>query len=314
MEARGLDFFVGLYNRYATSENKSKRTIETVAAAVKQFDRFLGGCHTPDRLKAEDLRRYILFLQQKERWAGHPTIKKGHGKLSPDAVACYIRSIKAFWSWLKRERFITRDPFKAVMVPKTPRKIVATFTPHQVTQLLKAIPHQDSAGYRDFAMVIALYGTAMRIGELTGLRLNDVHFDSGQLRVMGKGARERAISMTPTVYKALFKYANHWRPKVASDFFFVHENGRPLTRFYVDHKFEAWGRKAKISGVRCSPHTLRHTFSINLLRNGGDLFTLQRILGHSTLDMTRRYAQVSDRDVEITLKAHSPVEQLGIKV
>ncbi len=115
MEARDIDFFVGLYNRYATSENKSKRTIETVTAAVTQFARFLGRCHAPGRLKAEDLRRYILYLQQKERWAGHPAIKNGHGKLSPEAVACYIRSIKAFWSWLKRERFITRDQFKAVV-------------------------------------------------------------------------------------------------------------------------------------------------------------------------------------------------------
>ena len=99
-----------------------------------------------------------------------------------------------------------------------------------------------------------------------------------------------------------------------SDHFFVLDNGEPLSRFYVAHRLQVHGKKAGISGVRCSPHTLRHSFAVNYLRNGGDTFTLQRILGHSTLEMTRHYAEMSDSDVETKQKAFSPAEKLGVRV
>ncbi len=194
------------------------------------------------------------------------------------------------------------------------RKIVNTLSGKQVTQLLSAISHKDSAGYRDRAIVITLYGTGLRIGELLRLRLADVNLDTGQIRVMGKGKRERFVYVSATVHKVLFKYLWHWRPKRTSEHLFVHDSGRTLSRFYVEHRLHAYGRKAGITGVRCSPHTLRHTFAVEYLRGGADTFTLQRILGHSTLEMTRHYAEVSDGDVEIKQKMFSPAERLAIKV
>jgi integrase/recombinase XerD len=314
MEAKSLGHFLLIYQRFAAAENKSERTIEAVTAAVAHFDNFLGDSPDIGQVQAEDLRRYIRSLQARGRWAGHPTIKTAHGSLSPHSIASYVRSIRSFWSWLKREGFIEDNPFENAKPPKAPRKVVNTLSAKQVTQLLSAISHKDSAGYRDRAMVITLYGTGLRIGELLGLRLTDINFDTGQVRVMGKGKRERFVYMSATVHKVLFKYAWHWRPKVASEYFFVHDSGRPLSRFYVEHRLQAYGRKAGISGARCSPHTLRHTFAVEYLRGGADTFTLQRILGHSTLEMTRHYAEVSDGDVEIKQKAYSPAERLGIRI
>lgn len=314
MEAKSLGHFFVVYQRFAAAENKSERTIEAVTAAVAHFDNFLGGCPDIGQVRAEDLRRYILSLQTRERWAGHPTIKTAHGSLSPHSIASYIRSIRSFWSWLKREEFIDKNPFENVRPPKAPRKIVNTLSPKQVTQLLNAISHKDGAGYRDRAIVITLYGTGLRVGELLGLRLDDINFDTGQIRVMGKGRRERFVYMSATVHKVLFKYLWHWRPKVPAEHLLVHDSGRPLSRFYVEHRLQAYGRKAGISGARCTPHTLRHTFAVEYLRGGADTFTLQRILGHSTLEMTRHYAEVSDGDVEIKQKMFSPAERLEIKV
>ena len=174
------------------------------------------------------------------------------------------------------------------------------------------IPIKRPEGYRDYTIIITLYGTGLRIQELLDLRMNDVNLESGQIKVMGKGARERYVYMSPTVYKVIFKYLNRWRPKVNSDYLFVHDNDQPLSRYYVAHRMQRYGRKAGITGVRCSPHTLRYSFAVNYLRNGGDTFTLQRILGHSTLDMTRHYAEVANSDVERRMKAFSPIESLQL--
>jgi len=116
-------------------------------------------------------------------------------------------------------------------------------------------------------MVITFYGTGLRAGELIGLRADSINFDNGQIRAIGIGAKERNVFMSAAVYKVLFKYFYHWRPKVASDYFSVLDSGRPLTRFYIAHRLAAYGRKAKISDVRVSAYTLRHSFAVNFLRN-----------------------------------------------
>lgn len=314
MEAKNLDDFVLIYEKFAASENKSKRTIEDTAAAVRQFHKFLGGSVNVHEVQAEDLREYIRALQERPRWSDHPTIKPKDTRLSPHSIASYVRSIRAFWSWLKREDFIDENPMERVKPPKAPRKIVATLTREQISQLLEAIPNKDSKGYRDRAIVLTLYGTGLRIGELLGLRLGDLNFDSGQIKVMGKGGKERTVFMSPAVFKVLLKYVHRWRPVVTTDYVFVHSNGRPLTRFYFAHRLQTYRKKAGISGSRCSPHVLRHSFSVEYLRNGADTFALQRILGHSTLDMTRHYAEISDSDVEIKQKTFSPAENLIVKV
>lgn len=117
MEADSLGNFISVYERFATAENKSPRTIQSIKAAVSQFDNFLGGCPDVKEVKAEDLREYIRYLQQKPKWSGHPLIKQDHGILSDNAIASYVRSIRSLWSWLKRERFIDVNPFEEVPPP-----------------------------------------------------------------------------------------------------------------------------------------------------------------------------------------------------
>jgi len=314
MERQALSDFVFIYEKFATAENKSLRTIEAVGGAVDKFDNFLGGGANPKEIQAEDLRRYIRYLQSKSKWSEHPTIKGEYGNLSPHAIASYVRSIRAFWSWLKHEGFIEENTLEVVRLPKAPRKIVDTLTPKQIAQLLSVIPRNSSPGYRDYTITIALYGLGVRVSELTGLKLPEVDFDNGQIRVMGKGKRQRFLYMSERVYKCLFKYVNQWRPKVQSAFFFIHKNGRPLTRFYVAHRMKFYGQRAGIDGVRCSPHTFRHTFAVEFIRAGGDVFVLQKILGHSSLDMTRHYTELADSDVKTKMKAYSPVERLEFAV
>ncbi len=110
MEADNLGHFISVYKRFAAAENKSDRTIEAVTNAVNKFDSFLGGNSNPKDIQADDLRRYILHLQERPKWSGHPTIKQNHSNLSSNTVAHHVRHIKAFWSWMALEGFIEQNP------------------------------------------------------------------------------------------------------------------------------------------------------------------------------------------------------------
>ena len=313
METDSLGIFISVYEKFATAENKSPRTIESVIYANTKFNNFLGGVTDIKAVQAEDLRRYIRYLQQQPKWACHPTINQGHGTLSDNAIASYVRSIRSLWSWLKRENFLANNPFEQVNPPATTERIVDPLTPEDITKLLKVIPRHEYTGYRDSCIIVVIYGTGMRITEVVNLFEDSVNFDSGQIKVDGKGKKERFVFMSASVYKPNYKYTTQQRPDVPSKYFFIHKDGRPLTRFYFEHQMHSYVEKSGITKV-CTPHILRYSFAIQFLRNGGDIFTLQNILGHSTLEMTRRYVKVANSDVEAKMKAYSPAEQLGVRL
>jgi len=118
--------------------------------------------------------------------------------------------------------------------------------------------------------------------------------------------------MSPKVYKALFKYYSRWRPKVTSDYLFVHDDGRKLTRFHFAHRMQAYVHKANITKP-CTAHILRYSAALEILRKGCDPYNLQQILGHTTMEMTRRYLKIANSDIEKSLKTFSPAEQVDIR-
>ena len=117
METDSLGSFILIYEKFATAENQSSRHIKSVKYAVAKFGDFLGGVTDVKSIEAEDLRRYIRYLQQQPKWASHPTINSNHGILSDNAIASYIRSIKSFWAWQRRENFINENPLAQVKIP-----------------------------------------------------------------------------------------------------------------------------------------------------------------------------------------------------
>jgi len=312
METNNLGNFISIYEKFAQAEAKSDRTIEAVTAVTRKFDSFLGGNSNIKAITADDLRRYILHLQERCKWSDHPTIQKNHGNLSPNTIAHHVRHIKSFWSWMYSEGFLEHNTLSQVKTPKETGRAVTPLTSGEVTQLLKVVPRNTHQGYRDSCVIITLYGTALRISELLDLPFSNVNFTNGQITVVGKGDKERSVFMSPKVYKALFKYYSRWRPKVTSEYLFIHEDGRKLTRFYFEHRMQAYVRKANLTKP-CTPHILRYSGALALLRNGCDPYNLQQILGHTTMEMTRRYLKISNTDIEKNMKSFSPAEQVDIR-
>ena len=144
------------------------------------------------------------------------------------------------------------------------------------------------------AVILVLLDTGLRVSELTSLMLKDVRLAEGILKVFGKSRKERLIPIGKASQRILWNYINRYRPEPAKprcDLVF-------LTKNRVQKMMMKHGKKADIKGVRCSPHTLRHTGAVIFLRNGGDVFNLQRLLGHSSLEMTRHYCELADVDVK----------------
>jgi integrase/recombinase XerD len=202
-----------------------------------------------------------------------------------------------------------------VKIPPPPKKVIPAFSRRQIEQLLSVIDTKTPVGYRNFAMILILLDTGLRISELCALTMDKLFLEDGIAQVIGKGNKERMIPIGKQVQRILWHYIECCRPNPANinyNFLFLSDDGRPLNRRRMESVMTHYGEKAKLIGVRCSPHTLRHTAAISFLRNGGDLFSLQRLLGHNSLEMTRRYCEVADADVKRAHGLASPVDNLDL--
>jgi len=132
--------------------------------------------------------------------------------LSPETTAGYVRAIRNFFSFLKREELIASNPMEKVKVPKAPTKTVPTFSQREVERLLSQPDRHTDRGFRDFALMLTLIDTGVRVSELAGLKLSDVDLDQGYLRVMGKGQKERFVPIGVKLTKVLLKYKLKHRP------------------------------------------------------------------------------------------------------
>jgi len=289
-----------------------------VANSVGYLEGFLRSEGLPTNVTEigpNEIRAFILHLQQKRCFSGHRLNKPQSRGLSGHTTNCYLRSIRAFWSWLIGEGVVERSPFDWVRIPRSPRKVIPTLSDHQIQRLLGAVDTSSGEGYRDYVIILTLLDTALRVSELCSLRLVNLWLEDGMLKVMGKGNKERLIPIGRHVQRLLWRYINKHRPEPANanvHFLFLTREGRPLTKDRVEKMLVRCGQRAGIEGVRCSPHTLRHTAAVKFLRNGGDVFSLQRMLGHASLEMTRRYCELADIDVKRAHITASPVDNLNL--
>jgi integrase/recombinase XerD len=306
------------YTLCAAAEGLSKSSITIVLSSVRYLERFLRdhGASTDARdITPDHLRAYTLHLKGRACFEDHPLTPAQPRGLSGHTINTYLRSLRIFFSWLVTEEYLEQHPFDRVKVPKAPHKVMATFSEAQIQDLLGVIDIDTPQGYRNFTLVLMMLDCGLRLAELTGLRLPHVRLEEGEFKVMGKGSRERVLPMGRQLVRCLARYIARYRPEPAVprvDQVFLTADGWPLPKDRVENMVTRYGKRAGITGVRCSPHTLRHTAAVSFVRNGGDAFSLQRLLGHSTLDMTRRYCELADVDVKMAHRGASPVDHLDL--
>jgi len=281
-------------------------------SSVTYFSEFLGPERQDiDDITGNDLRQFIIALQQRPKYLKHPFNKPKQEKVSGQSIETYARAIRAFFGYLHREEMIDHNPMQKVKMPRVPKKVVPTFSQKEVENLLSQPDKKTDPGFRDYAILLSFVDTAARLSEIVLLKDDDIDLDNGYLRVMGKGGKERYIPFGHKVAKALLKYKLKHRPTpIGTDRFWLTVTGTPLDEGRME-KLVAWyGTKAGFK--RCYPHKLRHTSSVLYLRNGGDPFSLQKKLGHSSLQMTRHYANLADSDVRAQHLRYGVADRLKI--
>jgi integrase/recombinase XerC/integrase/recombinase XerD len=202
-------------------------------------------------------------------------------------VGDYYRCVKRFLNWMVEERVLKQNPMATIHPPKVPRKIIAPFTTEHIKSLLLLCDDRKFLGARDRAIILMFLDTGLRLSELTNIQIKDVDFDRETIRVMGKGARERVVRIGRTAQKALLHYLLKRQDDLSR--LWVSEERKPFNPRGVAMMIQRLGERAGIDGVRCSPHTFRHTFATQALLNGAGEFEVQSLLGHEGLVMTRRY-------------------------
>ncbi|MBI2787336.1 MAG: tyrosine-type recombinase/integrase [Elusimicrobia bacterium] len=217
----------------------------------------------------------------------------------------------AFGFW-HREGLLSKNPMEQVERPRRERVLIRPFTPEQVNKLLAAPDVKTTRGLRDRALMMLMMDSGLRVSEATSLEADRIDWLNCSVTVMGKGRKERTVPFSATTAQALLEYARaRSQGRVQSPQIFLGRTGKPIERTLVRKLMVRYGKLAGIEGVRVSPHTLRHTFAVFYVRNGGDSFSLQEILGHSTLEMTRRYVHLARRDLSEQHKKFSPVQALA---
>lgn len=227
--------------------------------------------------------------------------------LAPVSVAGFVRGLKAISAWWAAEGYVPEDPLRRLVRPRAPQRLIQTLTPAELERLLAV------ARSRERLLIGILLDTGLRLGEVADLRVDDVLVD-GYLRVRGKGDKERLVPLGSVSQARLAGYLRRGRPRPVGawvDHVFLARDGRPLTPAAIQHVLRRLGPRAGLDGVRTNPHTFRHTFAKLYLLNGGDLFSLQRILGHATLEMVRRYVNLDADDVKRQHALASPLDRLA---
>jgi site-specific recombinase XerD len=291
------------------TENKSPKTIRGYESALRNFNWYCKQQNFPEvqKLTAVHIRHFLWYLgSDPRRWnSDNPSAKH---PASNTTINDYFRCLRTFFNWLEREELIIDNPFKRLKTPKADNNIVQALTPAEVERLFKVCSGKSMLDVRNRAILSAFLDTGLRLSELINLTIDDVNMDDGSILVKrGKGGKPRVVRIGNKAQKALWKYVTLYR-KGNGNRLFLNRSGEPFDFYGVSIFLKRLGKKAN---VKLHAHQLRHTFAISFLRAGGDVFSLQYLLGHSTLVMTQRYLR--SLNASDAAKAHqkfSPLDNL----
>jgi site-specific recombinase XerD len=315
-KAHKLFELIEYYEICNRAEGKSPKTISWYSANLKNLHNYLKNRHLPDSLDNIDtklLREYILYLMKRTRYNGHPYTPEKTELLSSATIHGHVRTLRAFFNWLVVEGLAQDNPANDLKLPKVVRKVVSTLSDEEIRAILNSFGTSPT-DTRNQALFMILLDTGLRIGELTNLKMEDVHMDEGYLKVLGKGKKERIVPIGNNAQKVLQRYLFRFRPKPINPVVqnaFLSQSSNPLTENSMKLMFS---RLAKRSGIcRLHAHLCRHTFATRFLINGGDVFTLQQILGHSTLEMVSRYVNLASSHIAIQHQKYSPLDRINLR-
>lgn len=276
-------------------KNYSNHTIINYGKDLKLFVNFLNEQKIDNILSIDHktVRKFLEYLYQED--------------YSKKTIARHISSLRSFFKYMARENLITRDPTTLISNPKMDKKLPKFLYYDELEKILDIPDKSTPLGMRDATILELFYSTGVRVSELVNIKLSDIDFLEFQIKVLGKGNKERYVLYGKVLSELLEKYINTGRNvlmKEKNDYLFLNKLGNKLTERGIRVIIDNVLKKGMIE-YHISPHTLRHTFATHLLDNGADLKTVQDLLGHESLASTQIYTHISNEHLrEVYLKTH----------
>jgi integrase/recombinase XerD len=278
----------------------SRNTLEAYRSDLQQFGEFLGRRGLdPLAVTAPDLAAFVSELAE-----GHD----GRPPVAPATLQRKIACLRSFYRHLRRDQILAEDPTTELRPPRARARLPKVLSRDEVTSLLSQPRGSDPAALRDRALLETMYACGLRASEAIGLELSELDLETGILRALGKGSKERIVPVGSKAVATLSAYLERGRPRLVGlreePRVFVNQRGAGLSRQGL---YKIVQRHAKSAGLedRMSPHTLRHTFATHLLAGGCDLRSLQEMLGHADIGTTQIYTHLSaGRLREVYFEAH----------
>jgi integrase/recombinase XerD len=266
----------------------SLNTVNAYLSDLEKLFSYIEECHpqlSPKELELGQLEGFLKWL--------------GAQSLNARSQARLISAIKTFYKYMLLENLVSSDPTTLLESPRLGRKLPDTLTVEDIDRILSAIDLSKSEGQRNRAMLETLYSCGLRVSELVGLKISDLYFKDGFIKVIGKGDKERLVPIGRVAIKQITLYREQVRvhaavKKESEDILFLNNRGSLLTRVMV---FTIIKRLAEKIGLKkkISPHTFRHSFATHLIEGGADLRAVQEMLGHESITTTEIYTHL-DRE------------------
>ncbi len=291
--------YIKSYQSYLRLERGlSKNTIENYSFDIERLCVFLtdnGIVASPIQISEETIQQFIYSVSK---------------EVNPRSQARIISGLKSFFTYLLFEDYRVDNPLTLIETPKTGRKLPDTLSVAEIDLLISVIDLSTDEGERNRAILETLYGCGLRVSELVELKISDLFFEEGFVKITGKGNKQRFVPIGKTTQKFIEFYKNTHRQKRAiqkgfEDTLFLNRRGKQLTRAMIFTIVKDLSIKIELHKT-ISPHTLRHSFATHLLENGADLRSIQLMLGHESITTTEIYVHLDRRFLTEVMNTYHP--------
>lgn len=291
--------YIKEYEHYLKLERGlSKNTIENYIFDIEKLVGFLVENNievTPVQISDETLQQFVYSIS---------------GKVNARSQSRILSGLKSFFNYLIFEDYRTTTPLELIEVPKIGRKLPDTLSVQEIDLLIAAIDLSKDEGERNRAMLETLYSCGLRVSELVGLKISDLFFEEGFIKITGKGNKLRFVPIGESTQKYILMYKDTVRShqniqKGHEDTLFLNRRGRQLTRAMVFTIIKDLAVKICLNKA-ISPHTFRHSFATHLLENGADLRSIQMMLGHESITTTEVYMHLDRKFLSEVLNSYHP--------
>lgn len=287
------------YQHYLKIERGlSENTIESYVRDVKKMTFFLEEKKfivSPSKIHQEIIQQFIYEISK---------------KLSSRSQARIISALRSFFEYLIFEQVRETNPTDLIETPKIGRKLPETLSELEINQLINAIDLSTDEGERNRAILESMYSCGLRVSELIHLKISDLFFNEGFIRIIGKGNKERFVPIHQKAQKYIIIYMKEIRSHLSikkdyEDTLFLSRRGKSLSRQMIFMMIKALAVNINLN-KKISPHTLRHSFATHLLKNGADLRAIQQMLGHESITTTEVYVHLDNTFLKKIVEKYHP--------